>query len=270
MKKKIGITIGIIVALALCFQGFQKFAMSYDGGAPAGYANDPAGGNLNCNNCHAGTTTSVTGWITSNIPVTGYVPGTTYTITATSTGTGGNKGFEISPQTSAGLFRGTLIAGTGTGLTGSSHYIRSTGTGITTNPMVWTFTWTAPATGLGPVTFYGAFAIGAGTGTCYITSYTVNESSVGIKETSSASDFSIYPNPVKDKFYMNYFVSSDSKVQISVYTLDGKKVASLSDKKQPAGTYSEQFNVKDILTKGVYIVELKINDKSTLEKISVE
>lgn len=268
MKNKITITIGIAAALFLGLMGTQKFALSYDGGSPSGHAGDPAAGGATCTACHGGTATAVTGWITSNIPVSGYVCGMTYTITVTSTGTGGNKGFQISPQSSTGAFLGTLIAGTGTGLIGSSHYIRSTTTGITTNPKTWTFTWTAPATGLGPVTFYGAFAIG--TGTTHTSTYTVTESSVGINEVSSTSDFAIYPNPVKEKLNVNYSVKSDSKVEVNVYSLDGKKIASFGSKDQAAGSYSEQFNVKEVLTKGIYIVELKINDKSTLEKIVVE
>jgi len=268
MKKKITLTIGIAVVLLIVSQGMQKYAMSYDGGAPSAYANDPAGSNKNCTQCHGGSATTVTGWITSNIPAGGYVPATAYTITATCTGTGGNKGFEVSPQSSTGAFLGTMVAGTGTGLTGSNHYMRSTGSGITTNPKSWTFTWTAPATGLGPVTFYGAFAIG--TGNTYITSYTVTESSVGINELSSSSNFSIYPNPVKEKLNVNYFISTDSKVQFNVYSLDGKKIVTLGEKNQSAGTYCEQFNVKDILASGIYVVELKINDKSTMEKIVVE
>jgi hypothetical protein len=268
MKKKISISVGIAVVLFFVFQGVQKYAMSYDGASPTGHAGDPASGNSNCTACHGGTATAVTGWITSNIPGSGYVPGTTYTITVTSTGTGGNKGFQISPQSTSGAFLGTLIAGTGSGLVGSNHYIHSTGTGITTNPKVWTFTWTAPATGLGPVTFYGAFAIG--TGTTHTSTYTVTESSVGINETSATSGFSIYPNPVKDKLTINYSLTSASKVQVNLYSLDGKKIASLGEKDQASGSYKELFSIKNIVTKGIYFIELKINDKSTLEKMVVE
>ena len=268
MKKKITLILGIALGLLIISQSIQKYAMSYDGGAPSSYANDPAGSNKNCTQCHGGSATTVTGWVTSNIPASGYVPATSYTITVTSTGTGGNKGFEVSPQSSTGAFLGTMVAGTGTGLTGSNHYMRSTGSNITTNPKTWTFSWTAPATGLGPVTFYGAFAIG--TGNTYITSYTVTESSVGINEVNSVSGFAIYPNPVKEKLNMNYVVASDSKVQINVYSLDGKKIATLNDKDQTAGSYCDEFNVKNILTSGIYVVEFKINNKSTFEKIVVE
>lgn len=273
MRRKIAIAMALVLAggLLLLIQGSTKFVMSYDGSAPSGYANDPAGGSKNCSQCHGGTVNNVTGWITSNIPGAGYTPSTMYTFTATCTGTGGNKGFEISPQNSSGTFLGTLISGTGTSLTGSSHYIRSSGSGITTNPMSWTFTWTSPATGLGPVTFYGSFQVGKGTGAnTYITSYTVSENTTGISENSGTEIFSIYPNPVKDLFEIKYSLDTKSKVEINVYSLDGKKIATMLNEDQPSGNHTEQFHIKDYTAKGIYLIELKFNDRSTSKKIIIE
>jgi len=75
-------------------------------GSPPGYCGDPAGGNLDCTSCHSGSVATMQpGWIESNIPETGYVPGTEYTITATATLNGYSKfGFEVSPQNSEGIF----------------------------------------------------------------------------------------------------------------------------------------------------------------------
>jgi hypothetical protein len=267
MVKKITISIAIALCAMLIFQAADKFAFSSDGGAPSGYANDPASGSANCTGCHGGTAATVTGWITSNIPVTGYVPSTSYTITVTSTGTGGKKGFQVSPQSSTGAFLGTLVAGTGTGLTGSSHYIRSTGSNITTNPKTWTFSWTAPATGLGPVGFYGAFAIG--TGTTKITSYIVTESTVGIAESGIKAAFSMFPNPAVDHVNISYTLTDNATVAINIYSTAGKKIAEMQSKEQSAGSFSENINIKDFVAKGIYIVELKIGDRSTLQKLIV-
>lgn len=270
MKRKILIPVSLAVAIALLFvlQGSFRYAMSYDGSAPAGYCGDPAGGNKNCTQCHGGTLNTVTGWITSDIPVTGYVPNTTYQITATATGTSGNKGFEISPQSSTGTFLGTLVAGTGTSLTGSSHYIRSSGSNITTNPKTWTFNWTAPATGLGPVTFYGAFVLGYGV-LCNLCQYTVSESSTGITEIADDATFEVYPNPLSDYVNISYTLNSNSKVVINVYSIDGRKVACLLDSVQAEGSHSEKTSLKNLVSKGTYIIELKTNDVSAFRKIFV-
>lgn len=264
MIRKITIALALL-ALVILVTG--KLAFTHDGNSPSGHANDPASGYANCTACHGGTAATVTGWITSNIPSGGYVPGTTYTITATSTGTGGNKGFQVSPQSSTGAFLGTLIAGTGTGLVGSNHYIHSTGSGITTNPKTWTFQWTAPATGLGPVGFYGAFAIG--TGTTKITSYIVNESTTGITENKATSGFSIYPNPATDNINVSYSLTDNSNVEINLFSAEGKKIAQLQSSKQNAGSYNQNLSIKDLNIKGIFIVELKIGEKSIPQKLLV-
>ncbi|MFH0864922.1 MAG: choice-of-anchor V domain-containing protein [Bacteroidota bacterium] len=269
MKKKITITVSIAIAVALflVFQGGQKFAMSYDGAAPSGYAGDPAGGSKNCSQCHGGSATTVSGIITSNIPGTGYVPGTSYQVTVTLTGTGGNKGFSISPQNSTGVFLGTLISGTGTSLNGTNHYVRSSGSGITTNPMTWNFNWIAPATGLGPVTFFGAFSIG--TGTTLTTTYPVSESTIGLTEAADNNSFAVFPNPVADNLNISYTLNSNSKVVINVYSVDGKRVACILNSEQASGNYAERISIKNLFSKGAYIIELKIDKTSAFKKILV-
>jgi len=132
--------------------------MAYPSGSPAGYTGSP-GDSHHCQSCHGGSTATVPGWITSNIPATGYVAGTVYTITATATGTG-KKGFEVSPQNVTGTQLGVLAAGTGSKLVGGTKYVTQSSAGATTGTKIWNFTWTAPAAGTGTVTFYGAFTVG--------------------------------------------------------------------------------------------------------------
>jgi hypothetical protein len=137
-------------------------AHSYSTGAPGAKTGSPGDG-ATCTNCHSGTASPQTNWITSNVPASGYVPGTTYTFTATATFTGCTKfGFEISPQNASGTLLGTLIATntTETQLIASSKYITHTSGGtsvVTTGTKSWSFDWTAPIAGTGAVTFYGAF-----------------------------------------------------------------------------------------------------------------
>lgn len=145
-----------IVALAAVILS-SGYTVMYPTGAPAGKTGSPGDG-ANCTECHGGTATTTAGQITSNIPPSGYVPGTTYQITATNPLTNtGKMGFEISPQNTAGAQKGTLVAGSGSQLVGGgTKYITHTNANTTTN--TWTFGWIAPAAGSGAVTFYGAFA----------------------------------------------------------------------------------------------------------------
>ncbi len=149
-----------IISLSLTTQ----FAMTQSGGPGGGHTGSPGDGNLTCNTvgCHTGSaTTTIAGWITSNVPVSGYVPGQTYTITATATLASSVRfGFQISPQSSTGTYLGTLIVTdpTHTQIV-STKYIehKSAGTVGTSGFHTWTFNWIAPSAGTGTVTFYGAF-----------------------------------------------------------------------------------------------------------------
>lgn len=134
-------------------------AISNPTGAPAGKTGSPGDGGATCqaSGCHTGTPTVVAGIISSNVPSNGYTPGTTYTITVTTTGSG-NKGLEVSPQDLSGNLLGTMIAGTGTKLLGGGKYLTHT-TPKTGSSATWTFQWIAPVAGTGDVTFYGAFAV---------------------------------------------------------------------------------------------------------------
>lgn len=131
-------------------------------GPNAGKCGAPSDNYTNCTSCHNGSTTVATGWITSDIPASGYIPGTTYTITATATYAGLVRfGFQICPQNTAGVKLGTLVltSTATTQLVGSSKYVehKSAGTTGTTGYHTWSFNWIAPAAGSGPLNFYGSF-----------------------------------------------------------------------------------------------------------------
>ena len=181
MKRKAILLTALIVTVSLSL--ISNFTTSYPTGAPSGVANDPSSGAVNCTDCHSGTATTVTGWITSNIPASGYVPGTTYTITGTVTSSGKTIfGFEISPQNPNGVLVGSLtITNTTATKIVSSKYVTHTQAGTAgTNTKSWSFNWTAPATGVGAVTFYGSFLGGNNNGSTsgdvtYITSSTFQQ-----------------------------------------------------------------------------------------------
>lgn len=157
MKKYIYVLLplftGIIVLFLASFSGDNT---DYPGGAPSGYTGSPFD-NKDCTQCHGGNSSTVEGWITSDIPPAGYTPGTTYTITVTVSGSG-KKGFEVSPHDLSGNLLGTLVAGSGNKLVGGGKYVTQSSS-PTSNPSIWTFSWIAPEAGTGEVTFYGAFTV---------------------------------------------------------------------------------------------------------------
>jgi hypothetical protein len=164
MKYKITIAaVAVLFVLILINAGNSAFGNV--AGAPSGATGSPGDGvNNTCgrSGCHTGSAvTSQANWITSTIPAAGYTPGATYTITATATYAGAVRfGFEISPQDISGNYMGTLVvtSSTTTQIIGGKYMThKSAGTTGSTGSHVWTFNWTAPVSGSGPVTFYGSF-----------------------------------------------------------------------------------------------------------------
>ncbi len=139
-------------------------------GSPGGRSGSPGDGNQTCTSCHSGTAINQTGWITSNIPAEGYVPGTTYQITLNSTHAGAALfGFELTAETSAGQKTGTFaITETNrTKLVNQNKSVTHTFNGTTPSGggNSWTMNWTAPAMAAGNITFYAAVNAANGNGT---------------------------------------------------------------------------------------------------------
>jgi len=202
-------------------------------GSPGAKTNSPADGST-CNTCHTGAINTGSGMpsITAPSLSNGYVPGQTYTITATITNASINKfGFEVTVERDADNSKiGTLIVTDGVrtkfvnGGNAITHKIGGTG-GSGSNS--WSFDWSAPSAGTGDVTFYGAFNASNGNNSTsgdiiYTTSFQVNENiSASLNENNFDSNFSTYPNPTKGKLFIN---SSEKINELTVFNHEGKLI----------------------------------------------
>lgn len=278
MKKSliIGMSLVAIVALTLT----TTKVTSDPTGAPAGVANDPASGGATCTNCHGGTATIATASqasITSNIPAAGYTPGTTYTITGTVNYTGRSTfGFEVSPQNAAGTKLGTLVnTGSQTKLVGTNKYVTHTLAGNSgSNTKSWTFNWTAPAAGTGSVTFYGSFMAANGNGSSsgdivYKTSYTVAEAvASGVNEIQANTNALTVIN-LKNALQISYTAQSAASANVELYNLNGTLVSSSLYEQQNAGNVELNFDVKDGLNTGIYIVKVQQGTQVLTKKLAL-
>lgn len=140
-------------------------AVMYPDVPPAGRTGAPGEGT--CSSCHSGALNDGQGTLTlSGIPAS-YLPGTTYTVTASLGRAGQSRwGFEVTSLfASDNAMAGTLAAPSNLTqlLTKAARtYVAQTsgpgndGTfaGTANGPVTWTFDWTAPAAGGGTVIFY--------------------------------------------------------------------------------------------------------------------
>jgi hypothetical protein len=277
MKRETIVLAALIAAIVIAvLQSYSpvEYSPMYASQAPPGYSGDPAGGNKSCVNCHSGHAAMIqTGWITSDIPVSGYLPLTDYSITATATRIGHTKfGFQVTPQNNNGTFLGTLAnIGTDTKLTSNPNYITHNQAAIAGNgSKSWVFKWTSPIAGSGPVTFYGAFnatnANNYSSGdSIFLSTLSVNESTTGIDENQFANAFLVYPNPSKGKFeiqFQNFRFSQSAKLEI--YNLSGQLIYQSFILAQKTTIELGKQN------KGIYLLKVYFGDKEITEKILIE
>jgi len=87
---------------------------------------------------------------------------------------------------------------------------------------------------------------------------------------SNSSDYKleVFPNPYNEKVNIVLHLDKNSKVNICVYDLIGKRVSVLTDKYESAGDFTYYFSAKEIgLTRGTYIVKVIVNNSETTRKI---
>ncbi|MDZ4668995.1 MAG: choice-of-anchor V domain-containing protein [bacterium] len=253
MKRK---TLLLLSSFAFLIIGLPNL-QSYPTGAPSdGRTGSPGDGGKTCatSGCHNVTASSVTGILSSNIPVEGYTPGASYTITASIDGNG-NKGLCVSPQKTDGTLMGTLTAGAGNQLIGGKYITHTSPK--TTDPGVFTFTWVAPASGSGAVDFYGAFANNRTMVRKVV--YTVNEKlSSGINERYLLSDLNLFPNPIVngDKLHVAFELKQASDLKISLMDITGKEIIVFKQSHLNAASFNESYSLPE-LGSGIYFVRIE-------------
>lgn len=261
MKKRFVISfflLGVAYFLLVSFGGKDS---KYPSGSPAGYTGSPSD-NKDCTQCHGGSATTVAGWITSNVPAEGYTPGTSYIITVTVTGSGG-KGFEVSPQSVTGTMLGSLSAGSGNKIVGTKYVTQSSS--VSGNPATWTFNWTAPVAGTGPVTFYGAFAISMSS--TKLSTLTIPEKApTSISNISDDQGIKIFPNPVKSEMTVSLLIQNSERINISISDMTGKKLCTLLDEILPPGPLQKSFDLRNLLPSGIYFVTLSNGSNINVSK----
>lgn len=286
----------ILSAFAFLIVGISAFFTNVEtgnthaAGAPAFTSGSPYDRNTcaegGCHTTYAAQQAPL-GWISSNIPSAGYVPGTTYTITckavSKTSGENSNFGFECTPQNSTtgavvGALANIITSGAGsTQIISSlpSEWMTQTSSSYTgTDSCVWSFKWTAPGTGVGAVNFYACFNCGSidkkKTGQIYRDSvHFPQDSTTGINPIeANFAKLNIYPNPVKTDFTISYSLMNAGRVTINLYSLDGKKITGLmSENMQTPGTFSNKLEFPANIPTGIYIIQLNQEGQSACKEI---
>jgi len=104
---------------------------------------------------------------------------------------------------------------------------------------------------------------------------TVNGNASGVSDVASApmSFAPPLPNPALDGTLLSYSLGYPASVEMSVYSVAGRRVRRLVDEPVPAGSRSVYWNLKDEsggrVASGVYMVELRANGDALTRKLVV-
>lgn len=255
--KKLSILLVIIVPFI--------FAMTSNlGGSPGGYSSSSGDGG-SCNVCHAGSNNFVSGWLTSNIPTSGYITGQTYIITVTGTHSGVNKfGFEATSEDALWNKVGEIIITNfgKTKLINSNTAVTHTGNGATPNGnnKSWSFNWKAPSIGTGAVTFSAALCACNGnmstTGDkTYTTKLIVNEDiNNSLGEISLSSKVTVSHSIADNVIIVKWNDVAVSNLRI--HNIQGKVVYEKDMSAYKSNRREEKISISHLIT-GMYFIRVQ-------------
>lgn len=81
------------------------------------------------------------------------------------------------------------------------------------------------------------------------------------------TSFGVFPNPSNSVSSIRVSLNKEANVVLDVIDVNGKHIATIAEEKM-SGDVTKEFNVTE-LPSGKYLVRLKINGKTMIEKISV-
>ncbi|MFZ4799257.1 MAG: choice-of-anchor V domain-containing protein [Bacteroidia bacterium] len=275
--KKIIFTALIITSGFILLESFGTKGLGKKDGSEPGYTGSPGDTLKNCTACHGGKAYNEIGWIKSNIPSTGYVPGSTYRIEATGYGVTHNRfGFLVSPQAKNGTLLGTIIRTdtVRTKLVGNNKYLTYTENGVDgIDSASWYFNWVAPAIGTGDVVFYGGFNSNQdghkGGDITHLSTLRVKETgTINVSDlTNNLNQVAVYPNPATDVLNISFDLNYSTSTKIEIIDLSGKQVLVLNNEISNV-LISKQINTADFKS-GIYFVKIQSEKEIVTKKISV-
>ena len=100
---------------------------------------------------------------------------------------------------------------------------------------------------------------------------TINVTPSGVPNISpSQVNLKVFPNPFVDKMHVQYHLDQRSDVQIKITDMLGKTVVVLRDETQMPGDYLHTYNQLSLIAGSRYFLDVVINGKRIVQKLTVE
>ncbi len=234
--------------------------MSSSGGRSDARSGSPGDGGATCAACHSGGNFNASVEITSNIPDSGYLLDTDYTINVNTTSSSSAHGFQLTAESNSNAKIGAFTAGSGSKTVNSNKAVTHT---FPSNSGDWSFTWRSPSTDLGNVTFYTAVNAANGNGSAFdggdqVVTASTSSPSLSIKK-AQRLNFDLYPNPALENVTIQ-LPSGSSKATVQFYNYIGKLVLTNN-----ITELNSKINVSS-LSKGIYVLKVVSDDKIGSQK----
>lgn len=256
------------------------------GGGQPGFTGAP--GENNCTQCHVsangvqdGTTENVLVLLEGITPVTEYVGGTSYTVSVSMNSSPAKKGFSATALNGsgamAGTFTGEAIGGTQdfTNIPGTRTYVSHTSTSNTGSQNSWLWTWTAPTSGTGDVTFYVATNAANGNNqqsgdVIYLSTHTFPEANASVESNTFDYNFKAGYNVANREIVVDFNSKTIDDMFVNVVNMNGQSVYSEKLGKSELGGNSERVRLPQEIEGGIYVVHFFVGNKAMSSKIMVQ
>ena len=286
-----------ILPIAIALVTFGLF--SFKNNAPSGFqaapldANGPAGGKTgapgeqNCTSCHSGATQNGTNenlLVVNNdigFGITQYTPGASYTVNLSMASNPAKKGFQVTALNAANTMAGNFVAGANTQIKtatisgGQRKYATHKSSSNTSATQTWNWTWEAPATEQGAITFYVATNKANNNGNdngdiIYLSQHVFLNDNASIEELEVETNFNAGYSIDKNAVFIEYSTLSIAATSLNVVDLNGKSVFAKKLGASTVGTNKTFVGLPTGLPEGFYVVHFFVGNQAFSKTISVQ
>lgn len=255
---------------------FSKAHKINANGSPIGMTGAP--GESSCTSCHSGSAQSGTSenafvlFDATATPVTSYVPGQIYAVSVSMNSNPSKKGFQATALDGNGNMAGTFTAGLNTAINGTTKkYANHKSTSNNATTTAWLWSWTAPSTNVGDVTFYLATNKANGNNNdngdvIYLSQHVIG-STASVQEVQYNSNLVVGVNTESNQIQVNFDALSVDNLFLNIVDASGKSVFTKDLGVTSVGNNKHTVQIPSNIKHGVYFVHLFIGNKAIDKKI---
>jgi hypothetical protein len=281
------LTLSIITLVLLSFTIINKkssreltiYNNHYPSGISGGYAGAP--NEQSCVACHSGNTQSGSSVNTLTLSqngsnVSSYVPGQVYTVTLSGSSSTSKRGFQAVSYNSSNQITGTFssVANGCAQITGGRATHTSSSNSSCNSEWIWS--WTAPSSDVGDVTFYVSTMSANGNGSTsgdlvYLSQHTFG-GVLGLNEEVLASKNSFKASYVSEKNAVNVQFNSltAGKMFFNLVDLNGRSVYTYSMDDANIGENNLNVVLPKSIDKGIYVVNFFVHNDVMTYKVMIQ